>query len=196
MDLQRVPPSATRALALAGAATVAVGGFLPHHICWDAPVCAVPWLSLAPLAVALAVVRRGWTERLTTALWAVTAVFWVAGLFLVLENFASVVSDALVGTGRTRTFHRVGAALYFYGASMALAAVTVRIARRVTPAARRLAVFLALGLTLVPVLGAAPTVLAYAATVGEAWAELVVLAGVASLGALLTVLVWDRSAFA
>jgi len=183
MELYRVSPSVTPRFGVVGALAVAAGGWLPHHICWDDPMCAVPWLSLVPLLLALAVLRRGWTTRLATATGLVAAVFWAVGLFHVVTNVDAVVTDVLLGTDRSQTLHRLAAAAYLYGGALSLAAFTVHVAQRFPPGERRPAVAVAASLALLPLLGlAAVSVGRVDAVLTEALPELVTVLAVATTG--------------
>ncbi|MFB6120010.1 MAG: hypothetical protein ABEJ68_02705 [Halobacteriaceae archaeon] len=187
MELYRVSPAVTRRLALVGALALAVSGWLPHHICWDDPMCAVPWLSLVPVVLALAVLRRGWTTRLATAVGFVAAAFWVAGLIHVLTNVESVVTDILIGTPRAETLHRLAAAGYLYGGTLSFASFTVHAARRYAPGERRPVVAVSLALAALPAVGlVAVSVGRVDAVLMEALPEVVTVLAVVTTGLVVT----------
>ena len=193
MELYRVSPAVTRRLAVVGALAIAAGGWLPHHICWDDPMCAVPWLSLVPLLLSLAVLRRGWTTRLATAFGLVAAAFWAVGLFHVVTNVDAVVTDALIGTDRSGTLHRLAAAAYLYGGALSLGAFTVHVARRFPPGERRPAVALAGALAALPALCLAAVSLGRTdAVLLEALPETVTVLAVAATGLVVAATVRDR----
>jgi len=192
MDLHRVPPRTTRVLAVVGAAFVAVGGALPHHLCVDHLVCAVPLVSLSPLAGALLVAWRGWSEYNAVGYGVLVGAFWGAGLFLVLTNAESVATDALVGTSFDTTMHRIGAALYLYGATLGLAAFTMREARRIVPGARLATSIFGAVLTAIPLLGLLPLALSVPdALLAEALPELVAVFAASSTGAGVLAVVYE-----
>jgi hypothetical protein len=193
MDLYRVPPSLTRRLAALGALLIAVSGWLPHHICWDDPSCAVPWLSLVPLALAVVVLARGWSPRRATAVGLLAAAFWSSGLFLVVANVDAVVTDALLGTPRGETLHRLGAAGYLYGGTLTLAAFVVHAARGYAPGERRPVVTVAVVLAVLPL--AAVVAAAFGrvdAVLAEALPEVVTALAVSVAGLVVTATVRPR----
>ncbi|MFB6142748.1 MAG: hypothetical protein ABEJ30_05335 [Halorientalis sp.] len=186
MDLDEVSPTTATGLAAVGALAVATGGFLPHRPCLSGLACAVPWVSLAPLPVAALLVVRGWTDRRALALAAVAAPFWATGLFLVATNLAAVVSDPLIGTGVSRTLHRLGAAFYLYGATLLLGGFAVHEGQRPVPGARRAAAILAVAFAVLPlVAGAPPLLTATAGVLTEGLLEAVTLFAVGFGGAVL-----------
>lgn len=189
MSLRAFSPAAVRRVALAGAAIVALGGFLPHELCVHRLECGVPWASLAPLAVAALVVRRGWTDRRAILFGAVAGAFWGAGLFLVSANLARVTTDALYGSDFLGALHRLAAALYLYGATVALAAFLVRESRRPAPESARAALVGAAALAVLPVLGVlAPVAADPAGSLAEGVPELLVVATASATGSALAAL--------